>query len=79
MKHLTKYNYIEEYRKSKNGSDLNDSASRIPVVDTNYSDFAKKINHIEVASQTRNNADFNATIEVCIARTFLIVNICSQC
>lgn len=62
MKHLTKYNYIEEYRKSKNG--LHDSASKIPVVDTNYSDFTKKINHIELASQTRNNADFNGTIEV---------------
>lgn len=59
MAHLTKYNYLKEFEKLKNGQSSSSKQHPKPIVDTNYSEFKKDLT--EVTSQTRNNADFGET------------------
>jgi BRCA1-associated ATM activator 1 len=64
MGYLNKYNFIEEYNKSKNGEA---SSSKIPVIDSNYADFEERnLAHVN-GSVVRNNADFSKTLEVSIS------------
>jgi hypothetical protein len=60
--YLNKYNYIEEYRKSKSVSSQRVS---IPVIDSNYADF-KTLGGAKDAG-TRNTADVRKTVEVCMS------------
>lgn len=67
MGYLNKYNFVEEYFKSKNGSATTSSQdSKFPVYDSNYAEL-KDVNLAAVnGSFVRNNADFNKTTEVCL-------------
>lgn len=66
MGYLDKYNFVEEYFKSKNGSSTSSNESKCPVYDSNYADL-KDVNLAEVnGSVVRNNADFNKTTKVCL-------------
>lgn len=65
LRYLSKYNFMEEYNKSKNGT-----AERVvkPVIDSNYSEFFN--NNLAGAHNpvVRNNADFSKTMEVTISQ-----------
>lgn len=64
MGYLNKYNFIEEYNKSKNKAST--SGSKIPVIDSNYADFEMINLSSANGSVVRNNADFSKTKKVCL-------------
>lgn len=66
MGFLNKYNFVEEYNKSKNGNSLN--APMKPVIDSNYSEFQNNLAGTKEPS-VRNNADFRKTTEVTIEKS----------
>jgi hypothetical protein len=63
--YLNKYNYIEEYKKSKMNVTANATSSVKAVIDSNYSDFKT----LESAKDTevRNTADVRKVTEVCVS------------
>lgn len=66
MGYLNKYNFVEEYFKSKNGGSTSSHDVKVPVIDSNYADL-KGVNLAAAnGSIVRNNADFNKTTEVCM-------------
>lgn len=66
MGYLNKYNFVEEYFKSKNGSTASHHDAKIPVIDSNYADLRDVNLAAANGSIVRNNADFNATVKVCV-------------
>jgi hypothetical protein len=63
MEYLNKYNFVEEYQKSRQ-SGANTSSAK-PVIDSNYADF--KSLHGARDSDVRNTADISKTTEVIIS------------
>jgi BRCA1-associated ATM activator 1 len=61
MKRMDKYNFVEEYFKSKKGSTL--SSPTKPVFDSNFSEFEGNLASAKDPG-VRNNADFSRTTEV---------------
>jgi BRCA1-associated ATM activator 1 len=57
MGYLNKYNFVEEYNKTKKGSDAKITPVK-PVIDSNYSEFQNKLAAAEDPT-VRNNADFS--------------------
>lgn len=68
MGYLNKYNYVEEYKKTKNGTLPTNSGLIKPVIDSNYSEF---LNNLAGAKEpiVRNNADYRKTTEVTIEKS----------
>lgn len=66
LQYLNKYNFIEEYTKSKNGG--SNSGPKKPVLDSNYSEF---LNNLAGDNNpvVRNNADFRKTTEITIEKS----------
>lgn len=68
MGFLNKYNYVEEYKKTKKGAIPTSSGLIKPVIDSNYSEF---LNNLGAAKDpiVRNNADYRKTTEVTIEKS----------
>lgn len=65
MGYLNKYNFIEEYKKSKEGKKENGIK---PVIDSNYSEFYTNNLASGQNPAVRNNADFSKTTEITISK-----------
>lgn len=64
MGYLNKYNFVEEYKRSK---ETNPSSSKSkPFVDSNYADF--RTLNIPLEPETRNSADHTKTTEITISK-----------
>jgi BRCA1-associated ATM activator 1 len=65
LRYLSKYNFIEEYNKSKNGT--TESVIK-PVIDSNYSEFFNNNLAEDKNPIVRNNADFSKTTEITMSQ-----------
>lgn len=65
LRYLNKYNFMEEYNRSKKGSSEN--GNKKPVLDSNYSEFFNNNLAGGYNPAVRNNADFSKTTEITIA------------
>lgn len=65
LRYLNKYNFIEEYNKSKKGTMENGVK---PVIDSNYSEFFNNNLAGGNGPVVRNNADFSKTTEVTLSQ-----------
>lgn len=66
MSYLNKYNFVEEYNKSKKFATRTDKPVK-PVIDSNYSEFENNLARAK-DPVVRNNADFRKTTEVTISK-----------
>lgn len=68
MKRVNRYNFVEEYYKSKNGNKAEGLSPTLvkPVIDSNYSDFARNLAGTKDPI-VRNNADFSKTTEISLS------------
>lgn len=65
LRYLNKYNFIEQYNKTKKATAEN---GKVPVLDSNYSEFYGNNSSGENGPVVRNNADFSKTTEVTLTQ-----------
>lgn len=67
MSSFNKYNFMNEFKKVKNGTP-NNAGAAIPVIDINYADFDRNTAGTKDPTE-RNNADFSQTTEISVSST----------